>query len=189
MTAQTLHGIKVAILVADGFEQVELVKPKAALEEAGAVTTLVSPQQDQVRGWNHHDPADAFAVDQPLARARAEDFDALLLPGGVVNPDALRIDEQAVAFVRAFEQAGKPIAAICHGPWTLIEAGVAAGKRMTSWPSLKSDLSNAGANWVDETVVVDGLLVTSRNPDDIPAFNREMVRVFGQATAAQAAGR
>ena len=175
----TLNGKKVAVLVTDGFEQVEMVEPKAALEQAGATAVIVSPNDEKVRGWNHHDPADSFPVDQALSAARAEAFDALLLPGGVINPDALRIDAQAVAFVRAFVLAGKPIAAICHGPWTLIEAGGVQGKRMTSWPSLKSDLSHAGAEWLDEKVVVDGTLVTSRKPDDIPDFNREMVRVFG----------
>ncbi|RYY72860.1 MAG: protease [Comamonadaceae bacterium] len=135
---EVLSGKKVAILVTDGFEQVELVQPKAALERAGATTVIVSPQADKVQGWNHHDPADKFPVDQALAGARAEAFDALLLPGGVVSPDALRIDAEAVAFVRAFVLAGKPIAAICHGPWTLIEAGGVKGRRMTSWPSLVS---------------------------------------------------
>lgn len=189
MNAHALKGKKVAILVADGFEQVELVQPKAALEQAGASAAIVSPQEGRVQGWNHHDPGDKFPVDQPLEQARAEDFDALLLPGGVINPDALRIDASALAFVQAFEKAGKPIAAICHGPWTLIDAGLVDGMRLTSWPSLRTDLCNAGATWVDETVVVDGLLITSRNPDDIPAFNREMVRVFSEAAAAQAASR
>ncbi|MBB4222787.1 protease I [Variovorax guangxiensis] len=134
-----------------------------------------------MRGWNHHDPADSFPVDVPLKNARPDDFDALLLPGGVVNPDALRIDEKAVAFVRAFVEAGKPIAAICHGPWTLIDAGGVKGRKMTSWPSLHADLKNAGAKWTDEEVVVDRSLVTSRKPDDLPAFNREMTKTFALA--------
>ena len=187
MTASKLQGLRVAILVADGFEQVELTRPRQALDEAGATTRIVSPAKGRVRGWNHHDPADAFDIDVALDKARAQDFDALLLPGGVVNPDALRIDEKAVAFVRAFVDAGKPVAAICHGPWTLIEAGGVKGRRMTSWPSLKSDLSNAGAKWVDESVVVDGPLVTSRKPDDIPAFNREVGKLFAQALQPAAA--
>lgn len=137
-----------------------------------------------MRGWNHHDPADTFEVDVPLKTANPDDFDALLLPGGVVNPDALRIDEKAVAFVRAFVDAGKPIAAICHGPWTLIDAGGVKDRRMTSWPSLRADLRNAGAKWSDREVVVDHELVTSRKPDDLPAFNREMVRLFELANEA-----
>ena len=137
-----------------------------------------------VRGWKHHNPADSFEVDVPLQTANPDDFDALLLPGGVVNPDALRIDEQAVAFVRAFVDAGKPIAAICHGPWTLIDAGGVKDRRMTSWPSLRADLRNAGARWSDKEVVVDHALVTSRKPDDLPAFNREMVRLFELANEA-----
>jgi protease I len=181
MTSKKLQGLKVAILVADGFEQVELTKPRQALDDAGAATRIVSPAKGQVRGWNHHDPADAFPVDVELAQADAEEFDALLLPGGVVNPDALRIDARAVAFVRAFVDAAKPVAAICHGPWTLIEASGVRGRRMTSWPSLQSDLTNAGAQWVDQPVVVDGPLVTSRKPDDIPEFNREMLKLFASA--------
>lgn len=175
---ESLIGKKVAVLVTDGFEQVELVEPKAALEKAGATAVIVSPKEDRVQGWNHHSPADFFPVDQSLTAARPEAFDALLLPGGVINPDALRIDAEAVAFVRAFVLAGKPVAAICHGPWTLIEAQGVQGKRLTSWPSLKSDLSHAGATWVDEEVVVDGALITSRKPDDISAFNQAMVKLF-----------
>lgn len=179
-TPASLDGMKVAILVTDGFEQVEMTEPRHALDSAGAHTQIVSPKDGRVRGWKHHDPADSFAVGVALKDAHAEDFDALLLPGGVVNPDALRIDEDAVAFVRAFVEAGKPIAAICHGPWTLIEAGGVKGKKMTSWPSLHSDLKNAGAKWADKEVVVDGELVTSRKPDDIPAFNREMTKLFAR---------
>jgi protease I len=178
ITTSSLDGMTVAILVSDGFEQVEMTEPRKALEAAGAKTQVVSPLDGSVRGWNHHDPADTFEVDVPLKTANPDDLDALLLPGGVVNPDALRIDEKAVAFVRAFVEAGKPIAAICHGPWTLIDAGGVKDRRMTSWPSLRADLRNAGARWSDQEVVVDHELVTSRKPDDLPAFNREMVRLF-----------
>ncbi|SFO64718.1 protease I [Variovorax sp. PDC80] len=178
ITTSSLDGMTVAILVSDGFEQVEMTEPRKALESAGAKTQVVSPLDGSVRGWKHHDPADTFEVDVPLKTANPDDFDALLLPGGVVNPDALRIDEKAVAFVRAFVEAGKPIAAICHGPWTLIDAGGVKDRRMTSWPSLRADLRNAGARWSDQEVVVDHELVTSRKPDDLPAFNREMVRLF-----------
>jgi protease I len=184
-TSSSLDGMKVAILVADGFEQVEMTEPRKALDAAGAHTQIVSPVDASVRGWKHHDPADSFTVDVPLKSANAEDFDALLLPGGVVNPDTLRIDEQAVAFVRAFVEAGKPIAAICHGPWTLIDAGGVKGRKMTSWPSLRVDLQNAGAQWSDTEVVVDHTLVTSRKPDDLPAFNREMTKLFEVAHEAQ----
>lgn len=178
-----LKGLRVAVLLTDGFEQVEMTGPRQALENAGATVTLVAPKPGEVRGWNHHEPADTFPVGATLADAQPADFDALMLPGGVVNPDALRIDAKAVAFAKHFVQAGKPVAAICHGPWTLIEAQGVNGRRMTSWPSLRSDLSNAGAQWVDEPVVVDGPLVTSRKPDDLPAFNREMVRRFALALA------
>jgi len=184
ITTSSLDGMTVAILVSDGFEQVEMTEPRKALEAAGAKTQVVSPLDGSVRGWKHHDPADTFEVDVPLKTANPDDFDALLLPGGVVNPDALRIDEKAVAFVRAFVDAGKPIAAICHGPWTLIDAGGVKDRRMTSWPSLRADLRNAGAKWSDREVVVDHELVTSRKPDDLPAFNREMVRLFELANEA-----
>jgi protease I len=179
MAAKSLQGLKVAILVADGFEQVELLKPRKALDEAGAETSVVSPKKDQVRGWNHTEWGEEVDVDVPLNHAQADDFDALLLPGGVINPDKLRMDPAAVAFVKSFFDNNKPVAAICHGPWSVIEAGYARGRRIASWPSLKTDLRNAGAEWVDQEVVVDGNLVTSRNPDDIPAFNREMVTLFG----------
>ncbi len=178
MSEHTLQGRIVAILVTDAFEQVELVDPCKALNEAGATTRVISPKNGQVRGWDSTEWGDTVSVDVQLADARADDYDALLLPGGVMNPDKLRIDEQAVSFVKAFVDAGKPIAAICHGPWTLIEAGGVKGRRMTSWPSLQTDLQNAGASWVDEEVVVDGPLVTSRKPDDVPAFNREMIKRF-----------
>jgi protease I len=173
--------MKVAILVADGFEQVELLEPRDALEASGAETSVVSPAEKKVRAWDFTDWGKKVDVDVPLAEARAGDFDALLLPGGVMNPDTLRVIPPAIAFISSFVAAGKPIASICHGPWTLIEAGVARGRRMTSWPSLKTDLTNAGADWVDTEAVVDGNVVTSRKPDDIPAFNREMIALFAEA--------
>lgn len=178
---EKLKGVKVAILVTDGFEQVELTEPRKALDDAGADTSIISPKRDVVRGWNFTDWGDNFAVDVPLDKARPEDFDALLLPGGVTNPDRLRIEPKAVEFVKSFFSADKPVAAICHGPWTVIEAQAARGKRIAAWPSLKTDLSNAGAQWIDEEVVVDGKLVSSRKPDDIPAFNREIINVFSRA--------
>jgi protease I len=174
----TLNGMKVAILVAEGFEQVELTEPRKALDAAGAKTFIVSPAKGEVQGWKHFDKADKFKVDVPLEQADAKEFDALLLPGGVANPDQLRALPKAVQFVREFFEAGKPTAAICHGPWTLIDAGVVKGRTMTSWPSLKTDLSNAGAKWVDQEVVVDNGLVTSRKPSDIPAFNSKMLEEF-----------
>jgi len=178
--AKELNGQKVAILVADGFEQVELTGPKAALEKAGAQTQIVSPSKGKVQGWNHFDKADKFKVDVQLENADADSYDALLLPGGVANPDQLRMLESAVNFVKSFVAAGKPIAAICHAPWTLIEAGAVRGKTMTSWPSLKTDLMNAGAKWVDQQVIVDQGLVSSRKPDDIPAFNQKMIEEFAE---------
>jgi protease I len=180
MTTKTLNGKKVAILVTDGFEQSELLEPRKALDEAGATTQVVSPAGDRVRGWNHKDWGNDVPVDVPLGSANAEEFDALLLPGGVMNPDQLRINPEAVEFVRRFTEAGKPVAAICHGPWTLLEAGAVRGCTLTSWPSLKTDLTNAGAKWVNREVVNDGGLVTSRDPEDIPAFNREMIRLFAE---------
>jgi protease I len=173
--AEKVQGKKVAILVTKGFEQVEMTEPRKALEQAGAKADLIAPENDTVRGWNHTDWGDEFDVDVPLNTANANDYDALVLPGGVMSPDHLRMNEQAVRFVRSFFEAGKPVAAICHGPWTLIEAGVVDGRTVTSYPSLRTDLENAGAKWVDEEVVVDNGLVTSRNPDDIPAFNRKIV--------------
>jgi deglycase len=163
----TLHGKKVAMLVADGFEQVEMTEPRKALEKAGAHVEIVSPKTGRVRGWQSTDWGDDFDVDVTLAAADSEDYDALVLPGGVMNPDKLRAIPEARAFVRAFFDDGKPVAAICHGPWTLVDAGVIEGKKVTSWPSLQADLGNAGASWVDQEVVVDGTLVTSRKPDDI----------------------
>src|SRR4051812_24228814 len=178
--AQDLSNYNVAILVAEGFEQREMTEPRAALENAGAITKIVSPAKDEVEGWNHYDKGDKFPVEVSLEQANAEDFDALLLPGGVANPDQLRMKPEAVRFVKDFFTAGKPVAVICHGPWTLIEAGVVCGRKMTSWPSVKTDLINAGANWVDEIVVVDNGLVSSRKPDDIPVFNQKMIEEFAE---------
>jgi len=186
--AQELANKKVAILVADGFEQVELTEPKQALEAAGATVEIVSPAQGVVTGWKHTEWGDNFTVDRPLAEARAEEYDALLLPGGVMNPDKLRRDPQAQQLVRAFFEAGKPVAAICHGPWTLIDAGVVRGRRLTSYESIQMDLKNAGAEWVDEEVVVDNGLVTSRKPDDLPAFNRKMIEEFAEGRHGQNRG-
>jgi protease I len=182
-----LTGKRVAILVASGFEQVELTEPRKALQEAGAEVTLVSPEKGPVKGWQFTDWGEEFQVDLPLAEARAENFDALLLPGGVMNPDKLRVNEWALQFVRAFFESGKPIAAICHAPWTLINAGFVSGRRLTSYPSIRIDLENAGAHWVDEEVVVDEGLVTSRSPDDLPAFNRKMIAQFAEGIHASPA--
>lgn len=176
-----LKGKKVAILVADGFEQIELTEPRKALDEAGAKTSIVSPSKGKVKGWKHTDWGDEMPVDVPLGQARADEFDALLLPGGVMNPDHLRRKPEVQRFVKAFFDAGKPVAAICHGPWTLIDAGVARGRKMTSYETIQTDLKNAGVDWVDQEVVVDGNLVTSRKPDDIPAFNRAIVELFARA--------
>ncbi len=196
--AEQLKGKRVAALVANGFEQVELFEPKKALEDAGAKVDVVSPEQgEQVKGWNHTEWGQSASIDRHLDRASADDYDFLLLPGGVMNPDRLRLHDEAVRFVRAFYDQGKPIAAICHGPWLLIDAAVARGARLTSWPSLKTDLRNAGAQWVDETVVDDNGLVTSRKPADIPAFNQKMIAEFakgkrqaiGAAVGAKAAGK
>ena len=180
MQTQQLRGKKVAILVAHGFEQIELTDPKQALERAGATAHIVSPEKGEVKGWKHTQWGDTFPVDVALADAKPGDYDALLLPGGVMNPDHLRIDKDAVAFVRHFVGAGKPIAAICHGPWTLIEADGVKGRTMTSFSSIRSDLTNAGAEWVDKEVVVDRGLVTSRKPDDLAAFNMKMVEEFAE---------
>jgi protease I len=175
-----LSGKKIAILVDNGFEQVEMTEPRKALEEAGAGTDLISPQQTKVKGWQHTDWGDEFKVDVNLAGANPDDYDALVLPGGVMNPDHLRRNTQALDFVRSFFDAGKPVAAICHGPWTLIDAGVVKGRKMTSYESIQTDLKNAGAQWVDQEVVVDNGLVTSRKPDDIPAFNRKMIEEIAE---------
>jgi protease I len=173
-----LKGRKVAVLATDGVEQVELTEPVSALRQAGASVSVVSPKKEPIQGMNHDKPADKIPVDMDLRDARPDQFDALLLPGGVANPDTLRAVPEAVQFVKGFVTAGKPIAAICHGPWTLIDAGGVKGKRMTSWPSLKTDLANAGASWTDEPVVKDGRLVTSRKPDDIPQFNKAVIELF-----------
>lgn len=178
--ADELRGKRIAALVENGFEQVELLEPRKALEQAGAKVDVISPQKSEVKGWNHTDWGQPVKVDVPLDQARPEDYDGLLLPGGVISPDKLRINARAVEFVKAFAASGQPIAAICHGPWTLIEAGAVRGRKMTSWPSLQNDLRNAGAQWVDQEVCVDNGLVTSRKPDDIPAFNRKMIEEFAE---------
>ena len=178
--AEALRGKRVAALVENGFEQSELLEPKKALEQAGAQVDIVSPQTSQVKGWQHADWGRTVSVDRQLDQAHADDYDALLLPGGVMNPDKLRINPRAVEFVKRFVESGKPIAAICHAPWMLIEANAVRGRRLTSWPSLRHDLQNAGADWVDQEVIVDNGLVTSRKPDDIPAFNRKMIEEFAE---------
>jgi protease I len=176
--ADTLKHKKVAILAADMFERVELEEPRKALEDEGADVEIVSIHDGEIQGFDHFEPANKVKVDKTVEEVSADDYDALLVPGGVGNPDQLRGDENAVSFVRAFHESGKPMALICHAPWVLVEAGVVRGKRVTSWPTLETDIRNAGGEWSDQEVVVDGVLVTSRKPDDIPAFNREMVRVF-----------
>jgi len=180
LNGQSLNGKKVAILVEDGFEQIELTSPKQALEQAGAKTQIISPKRDKVKGWEHTQWGQEFPVDVSLDKANANEYDALLLPGGVMNPDKLRTSKQAVQFVRSFFDQGKPVAAICHGPWLLVEADVVNGRKVTSYPSIQTDLKNAGANWVDQEVVVDQGLVTSRKPDDLPAFNRKMVEEIAE---------
>ena len=180
--AGRLTGKRIAALVDTGFEQVELTEPMKALQAEGATVEVVSPQKDKVRGWQHTDWGGDVTVDVPLEQARGDHYDALLLPGGVMSPDRLRMNLEAVEFVRSFVRAQKPIAAICHGPWTLVEAGAVKGRRVTSWPSLETDLRNAGAEWLDEPVVVDRGLVTSRQPDDIPAFNARAIEAFAEGT-------
>ena len=183
MADNTLKGLTVAILVTDGFEQVELIEPPQGARRGGRRDAAsFRPRLNASAAGTSLTGATSSAVDAPLDQAKPEDFDALLLPGGVMNPDSLRMQPKAVAFAKAFFDAGKPVAAICHGPWTVIETGAARGRQMTSWPSLKTDLKNAGANWVDKEVVVDQKLVTSRKPDDIPAFNREMIQLFKAAS-------
>ncbi len=184
---QTLKGKRVAILATDGFEQVELTEPKKALEQAGAVTEVIAPKSGEIKGWKSKEWGDSVKVDKTLANAKPGDYDALVLPGGVANPDHLRMDEKAVSFVKDFAQSGKPVAAICHGPWTLIEAGVVKGHTLTSWPSLKTDLKNAGANWVDKEVVLDGNFITSRKPDDLPAFNKKVIEEIADGKHLKAA--
>ena len=177
----TLKNKRIAILATEGFEYVELAEPKKALQEAGAQTEVVSPQENEIRGWNHTDWGQSVKVDKPLKSANASDYDGLVLPGGVMNPDKLRTDPAAVQFVRAFFEAKKPVAAICHGPWLLVEAGVLEGRKVTSWPSLKTDISNAGGQWSDQEVVTDQGLVTSRKPADIPAFNKKIIEEFAES--------
>jgi protease I len=175
-----LNGKRIAILATDMFEQVELVEPRKALEDAGAETELVSLEEGEIQGFNHYDKADMFPVDKAVADASADDYDALLVPGGAGNPDTLRADEDAVGFVRSFVDAGKPVAAICHAPWMLVEADVVRGRTLTSFWSIKTDVRNAGGNWVDEEVVLDDGVVTSRSPDDIPAFNKKVIEEFAK---------
>lgn len=175
MSSTTLRGKTVAIIATDMVERIELVEPRRALEAAGAATELISLEPGEIQAFDHFDKADKLKVDRTIGEVDASDYDALLIPGGVGNPDRLRGDEQVVAFVREFFEAGKPVAAICHGPWVLVEAGVVNGRKLTSWPTLQTDIRNAGGNWVDKEVVVDQGLVTSRNPDDIPAFNDKMI--------------
>ena len=185
--ARKLDGKKVAILVADGFEQVEMTKPREALDEAGAETKIVSLKAGKIQGMNHTDKGDKFDVDIAVKEARPNDFDALMIPGGLFNPDALRSDQGALEFARYFFREHKPVAAICHGPQVLISADLVRGRKMTSWPAIKVDMRNAGANWVDEEVVVDNGLVSSRKPDDIPAFNRKMIEEFAEGRHTRAA--
>ena len=175
-----LEGKRVAVLATDGFEQSELLEPCKALRDAGAKAEIVAPKSGQIRAWKHKEWGETVEVDVTLDTADPESYDALVLPGGVMNPDQLRMNPDAVDFVRSFVEARKPIAAICHGPWTLIEAGAVKGRKMTSWPSLRTDLTNAGAKWVDAEVVTDQGLVTSRKPDDLPAFNRKMIEEIGE---------
>ncbi len=182
--ANTLSGKTIAILATDGFEQSELIKPKQALEQAGAKTQVVSPTENKIKGWDKKDWGDEVRVDVALKSADPANYDALLIPGGVMNPDQLRMIPEAVNFVKRFIDEGKPVAAICHGPWMLVEAGAVRGRTVTSWPSLKTDIRNAGGTWVDQEVVLSNGVVTSRKPDDIPAFNREMIELFSKGTAA-----
>jgi protease I len=184
MADKKLQGKKVAILAADMFERVELEEPRKALEEAGAQTEVVSIHEGEIKGFDHFDPVNTVKVDRTVEEVSVDDYDALLVPGGVGNPDQLRGDENAVNFVREFAAAKKPMAVICHGPWVLVEAGVARGLTLTSWPTLRTDIKNAGGNWVDKEVVVDQGIVTSRKPDDIPAFNQKMIEEFSEGTHA-----
>jgi protease I len=176
-----LAGKMIAILATDGFEQAELTEPRKALDEAGAMTHVIAPKNGEIKGWNIKEWGDKVQVDKTLDQAKAKDYDALVLPGGVINPDHLRMEPKAVQFVKDFVATGRTVAAICHGPWMLVEAGVVRGKTMTSWPSIRTDLKNAGANVVDEEVVTDGQFITSRKPDDIPAFNKAIVGTLSGA--------
>lgn len=177
---RNISGKRVMILATDGVEQVELTEPRKAFEDAGAATELVSIKPGQIKGWNHIEWGNTFKVDNTVDNVNVEDYDALFLPGGVINPDKLRMDKKAVSLVRAFFEAHKPIAAICHGPWMLVEADVVRGRKVTSWPSLQTDLRNAGAQWVDQQTVVDQGIVTARKPDDIPAFSAKAIDEFAQ---------
>jgi protease I len=183
--ADELQGKTIAFLATDGVEQVEYTEPRKAVEQAGATAHLVSLKPGQIQGFNHLDKGDTFPVDKAVAEASADDYDGLVLPGGVANPDFLRNNPGAVQFVRSFFEAGKPVAAICHGPWTLVEADVVRGRTLTSWPSIRTDLKNAGATWVDEEVHTDRGLVTSRKPDDLPAFNAKIVEEFAEGVHAE----
>ena len=184
MSKDALNGRKVAILATDGFEQSELLKPKQLLEEAGAATVVIATaSKQQIKGCNHGEWGEKVDVDLNLGEARATDYDALVLPGGVMNPDKLRLHEEAIELIREFGRSGRPLAAICHGPWTLIDAGLAKGKHLTSWPTLRVDLENAGARWEDREVIVDGSLITSRKPDDIPAFTRALIHMLEERRA------
>ena len=188
MNERRLNGLRVAVVATDGVEHVELVELRKALDEAGAQTQLISIHGGQIQSVNHDKPAAQLPVDHTIDQVTPDQFDALLLPGGVMSPDQLRMDPRAVQFVKSIFTAGKPVAAICHGPWLLVEAGVVAGKTLTSWPSLQTDIRNAGGNWVDQQVAQDGNLVTSRNPDDIPAFNQKVLELFATARQSAAAG-
>ncbi|HUB51824.1 MAG TPA: type 1 glutamine amidotransferase domain-containing protein [Terracidiphilus sp.] len=186
--ASELKGKKIAILATDGFEQSELMEPRRALDKVGAETVVIAPKAGKIKGWKMKEWGETVNVDKTLDQADVHDYDALVLPGGVMNPDHLRMDRKAVDFVGQFVNSGKPVAAICHGPWTLMETGALRGKTVTSWPSLKTDLKNAGANWVDQEVAQDGQFVTSRKPEDIPAFNRAIIElVSGSAHHTRAA--
>jgi protease I len=176
-----LNGRRIAFLATDMVEQVELTEPWKAVEQAGATPELLSLEEGEIQGFNHYDKADTFPVDRTVDEASADDYDGLVLPGGVGNPDTLRTNDDAVAFVRAFVEADKPVAVICHGPWTLVEADVVRGRTLTSWPSITTDIRNAGGNWVDEQVVVDNGLISSRKPDDLPAFCTKLVEEFARA--------
>jgi protease I len=177
-TTTPLTGKRVAFIATDGVEQIELTEPLGALKDAGADVVLLAPDAGEIQGYDHLTAADTFTVDGTVADADPESFDALVLPGGVANPDALRLDEDVIGFIRTHAEHGRPIAAICHAPWTLLEAGLVRGRTMTSWPSLRTDLANAGATWVDEEAVIDRGILTSRKPDDLPAFNRAAIRLF-----------
>jgi deglycase len=189
MTNATLEGKRIAIIAADMVEQVELVQPRKALDEAGAQTELISMEPGTIQGFDHFDPADEFPVDHAIDEVDASDYDALMIPGGVGNPDQMRGDQRMVQFTRDFVDQGKPIAAICHAPWMLVEAGIVGGHTVTSWPSLRTDIHNAGGAWVDEEVVEDSGILTSRKPADIPAFNEKMIELFASGTGSKSGGK